>query len=180
MAYVVDYVGSRGVLRVQLQTVSGQTPDSTARFQLPSEDELLSPVWRAANWVGNADPLDPTNLDTMGDLLRLPGNSIPTTSLETGLLNITPTDTLYIHSNLADFGCSIGPRGESDQIQRIPVETSYGFCLHWTSNSADSEGFPVRGSYQELTFRLCNVRGRVVDLHGGFMSIELFFVPRVA
>ena len=179
MAYVVDYIGSRGVLRIQLQAVSGLAPDSTARFQLPSEDELLSPVWRSVNWVGTADPIDPTNLDTLGDLLRLPGNSIPTTSLETGLLNVTPTDTLYIHSNLADFGCSLGPRGESDQIQRLPVQTSYGFVLHFISNGADSEGFPVRGSYQELSFRLCNVRGRTIDLHGGFMSIELCFVPRV-
>ena len=179
MAYSCTYVGARGSLLIQLAAISGQTPDPTARFQLPSEDELLSPVWRSTNWVGNADPIDPSNLDTIADLLRLPGVSTPTTSLETGLLNISPTDTLYLHSNLADFGCSIGPRGESDQIQRIPVETSYGFVLHFISNGADSESFPVRGSYHELSFRLCNVRGRTIDLHGGFMSVELTFVPRI-
>jgi len=178
MAYAVDYIGARGVLRIQLVAVSGQTPDASARFQLPSEDELLSPAWRSLNWVGTADPIDGSSLDTLGDLLRLPGTSTPTTSLETGLLNVTPTDTLYIHSNLADFGCSVGPRGESDQIQRIPVQTTYGYILHYISNGADSEGFPVRGSYNELSFRLCNVRGRTIDLHGGFMSIELTFVPQ--
>jgi hypothetical protein len=178
MAYTVTYVGARGCLLIQLSTVSGQAADSTARFQFPSEDELLNATWRAANWTGTADPINPADLDTIGDLLRLPLTSAPLTSMETGLLNVSPTDTLYLHSNLCDFGASIGPRGESDQIQRIPVDVSYGFVLHYIANGANDECFPVRGSYNELTFRLCNVRGRTVDLHGGFMSIELTFAPR--
>jgi hypothetical protein len=145
MAYTATYVGARGCLLIQL-TVSGQAADSTARFQLPSEDELLSPTWRAANWTGSADPFDPTDLDTTGDLLRLPLTSTPTTSMETGLLNVSPTDTLYLHSNLCDFGASIGPRGECDQIQRLPVDVGYGYTLHYTANGSNDECFPVRGS----------------------------------
>ena len=178
MAYSVTYVGARGCLLIQLVTVSGQAADSTARFQFPSEDELLSQNWRAANWTGTADAFDIADLDTIGDLPRLPGTSAPTTSLETGLLNVSPTDVLYLHSNICDFGASIGPRGESDQIQRIPVDVSYGFQCHYISNGSSEESFPVRGSYNELTFRLANVRGRTVDLHGGFMSVELTFAPR--
>jgi hypothetical protein len=178
MSYSVSYVGSRGCLLLQLVTVSGQASDATARFQLPSEDELLSASWRAANWTGTADAFDASDLDAIGDLLRLPGTSAPTTSLETGLLNVSPTDVLYLHSNICDFGAAIGPRGESDQIQRIPVDVTYGFCVNYTANGSNDECFPVRGSYKELTFRLANVRGRTVDLHGGFMSVELTFAPR--
>ena len=42
MAYSVNYIGSRGCLLIQLSANSGQAADSSARFQLPSEDELLS------------------------------------------------------------------------------------------------------------------------------------------
>ena len=51
MSYSVQYVGSRGCLLIQLVSISGQTPDGTARFQFPSEDELLSQNWRTANWT---------------------------------------------------------------------------------------------------------------------------------
>ena len=67
MSYTVQYVSSRGCLLIQLLANSGQTPDGTARFQLPSEDELLSQSWRAANWTGDADGYDATDLDTIGD-----------------------------------------------------------------------------------------------------------------
>jgi hypothetical protein len=177
MSYAVDYLSSRGSLRIQLVAVGGQAADATARFQLPSEDELLSATWRAANWSGTADPIDARDLDTMGDLLRLPGTSSPTTSLETGLLNVSPVDTLYLQSNLSAFD-TVGPRGEQYIVQRLPVTTSYGFVLHYIANGASSESFPVSGSFRELTFRLCNVRGRAIDLHGGQMSVELTFDER--
>ena len=177
LSYAVEYLSSRGSLRIQLVAVGGQAADATARFQLPSEDELLSATWRAANWSGTADPIDARDLDTMGDLLRLPGTSSPTTSLETGLLNVSPVDTLYLQSNLSAFD-TVGPRGEQYIVQRLPVTTSYGFVLHYIANGASSESFPVSGSFRELTFRLCNVRGRAIDLHGGQMSVELTFDER--
>ena len=165
---------NRGSLRIQLVALGGQTADATARFQLQGEDELLSTTWQAANWTGTADPIDVRDLDTMGDLLRLPASSAPTTSLETGLLNVSPVDTLYLQSNLSAFD-TYGPRGEQDIIQRLPMTTSYGFVLHYMLNGASSEHFPVSGSHRELTFRQCNVRGRTIDLHRGQMSLELTF-----
>jgi hypothetical protein len=116
------------------------------------------------------------DLDTMGDLLRLPATSAPTTLLLSGLLNTSPVDVLYLRCpELTSFD-SIGPRGESDLLARFPVDASYGFNLHWTSNGADSETSSVQGGFSRLSFSLTNVRGRVVDLHGGFMSIELQFL----
>jgi len=169
-SYTVEYLPSQGCLRVQL---TGS--DTTARFSLPSEDELLSSTWRAANWTGTADDLVPNDLDTMGDLLRLQAVSTPTTSLTTGLLNTSPVDVIYLRSATLASGDSIGPRGESDIIQRIAVTTSYGYNLAYTSNGADSEYFSVQGGFRELRFSLTNVRGRTLDLHGGFWSVELTF-----
>ena len=36
-----------------------------------------SVTWQAANWMGTADPIDVRDLDTMGDLLRLPAAVVP-------------------------------------------------------------------------------------------------------
>jgi len=74
--YAVTYVASQGCLRIEL---TGS--DATARFQLPSEDELLSQNWRTANWTGTADAYSPGDLHTMGDLLRIPAVSTPSTLL---------------------------------------------------------------------------------------------------
>jgi hypothetical protein len=171
-SYEVSYVPSQGCLRIQLNTAA----DLSALFQLPSEDELTSQAWRTANWTGTADAFSADDLDTMGDLLRLPETSAPTTNVLTGLLNTSPVDVLYLRSpSLATYN-SIGPRGEADILQRVPVTTSYGYNLSWTSSGSDAEYSLVRGSFSQLRFSLTNVRGRVVSLHGGFFSVELTFV----
>ena len=91
--------------------------------------------------------------------------------LLTGLLSVSPVDVLYLRSPSRATYQSLGPRGETDVLQRIPVSGTYGFNLHWTSNGVDSEYWLVQGGYRELSFALTNVRGRVVDLHGGYMSL---------
>ena len=175
LAYTVDYVPNRGTLRFQLAVASGGTPDASARFRLPSEDELTSVTWRAANWTGTADAYSSSDPDTIGDFLRLPNVSAGNTTFETGLLDVSPIHVLYLHSSLSGYE-SIGPRGETDIIQRLPVTSSYGYVLHYVSNGAAEEHFEVGGrSAQSLGFSLTNSRGRVVDLHGGNVSLELTF-----
>jgi hypothetical protein len=174
MLYQVDYLNSRGSLRIQLATAPGGTTDASARFQLPSEDELASPNWSSVNWTGVADAYDTTNPDAMTDLLRLPTVSAPTTILETGLLNVSPIDCVYLRSNLSNFD-TLGPRGERDIIQRIPVDVGYGLVNHYVANGASEESFNVTGAYRFLEFRLVTSRGRVVDLHGGQLSVEIVF-----
>jgi len=172
MAYQVDYVTARGCLKIQL--VAAGSVDATARFQIPSEDEVTSVSWKASNWTGTADVYSTDDPDTMGDLLRLAATSAATTSLETGLLDISPIHCLYLQSNVCAY-TTVGPRGEGDIVQRIPVTTSYGYVLHYIANGAE-EFFPItQATFKELSFKLCNVRGRPVDLHGGQMSIELTF-----
>ena len=73
---------SQGCLQIQLNTAA----DLSALFQLPSEDELTSQAWRTANWTGTADAFSADDLDTMGDLLRLPETSAPTANVLTDML----------------------------------------------------------------------------------------------
>jgi hypothetical protein len=178
MQYQVDYLSSRGTLRIQLAMAPGGALDASAKFQLPSEDELSSAQWRAANWVDaggtTADAYDTSAPDAMTDLLRLPSTSAATTVLETGLLNVSPIDCLYLHSNLNNFD-TMGPRGERTIIQRIPITVGYGLVNHYVANGSSEEAFNCGGAYRFLEFSLRTSRGRVVDLHGGQVSIELVF-----
>jgi hypothetical protein len=61
----------------------------------------------------------------------------------------------------------------------VAVTSSYGYVLSYVANGATEEFFPVsRGTFLELRFSLTNSRGRIIDLHGGQMSIELTFADR--
>ena len=62
----------------------------------------------------------------------------------------------------------------------MPVTTSYGYVLHYAANGASEEFFPLgKLSFQTMDFRLTNVHGKPVDLHGGQVSLELTFDDRV-
>ena len=102
-----------------------------------------------------------------------------TTALETGLVNVTPIDVLYLTSNLTNWS-TIGPRGEADWICRIPVDVAYGFGIHWQHSGNVYDFFEVgsMSGIQELTFKVINSFGTVVDLQGAPVSIELVFAPR--
>lgn len=177
LSYQVDYLPSRGTLRFQLVVPAGGTPDASARFRIPSEDELTNSEWRAAHWTGSADGYDTSAPDAMSDLLRLPLTSADTTILETGILNVAPHDCLYLHSNLADFS-TIAADGARDVIQRIPLFANYGFTNHFQASGDNEEYFEVSGAYRFLRFRLSTVRNRVIDLHGGHLSLELVFFQK--
>ena len=181
MTYQVTYDSTRGTISIRL--VNGTGSDATARFQLPSETELMSVAWRSANWValggGTAATYDIRDPDSIGDLLRLPETSISTTSLESGLVNVSPIDVLYLRCSLNNFS-TLGCRGEADWIARIPVDVSYGFTIHYEHSGLLDDHFGCGGQsgVQELRFSLVNSKNTIVDLNGAPMSVELVFSHR--
>lgn len=175
MTYSVVYQSAQGCLLIQLVAPSGGGGNANARFRLPSEDELMNAQWRASYWNQNAG-LNVRDPMSIGDLLRLPAASSPTTSLSTGLLDVGPQHALYLRSNIGNYN-TMGPRGERDIIARIPVDVSYGYVLHYRHSGFEQDSFDVGGlSLRDLSFRLTNSKGAVMDLHGGQMSVEIIFV----
>lgn len=175
MSYTVTYQSAQGCLLIQLVAPSGGTTNPLARFRLPSEDELMSPSWRASFWNNNVG-LNVRDPMSIGDLLRLPSVSAPTTSLSTGLLDVGPQHALYLRSNIGNYN-TVGPRGERDIIARIPVDVSYGYVLHYRHSGYEQDSFDVGGlSLRDISFRLTNSKGAVIDLHGGQMSVEIIFL----
>jgi hypothetical protein len=170
MTYAVSYVSAQGCLSIQLQG----SANAAARFQLPSEDELMNSAWRASYWNVNV-PYNTSDPKSLGDLLRLPSASSMTTSMQTGLLDVGPQHVLYLKSNLGTFN-TVGPRGERDIISRVPVDVSYGYIIHYREMGSEPDFFDISNvSFRTLTFSLTNSKGAVIDLHGGQISIEIIF-----
>lgn len=180
MQYACTYDPTRGTVTIRL--LAGTGSDATARFRLPSTRELMDPNF-TSTWLprgtGTAVGYNRMDPDSVGELLRLPEASVSTTALETGLVNVTPIDVLYLTSNLTNWS-TIGPRGEADWICRIPVDVAYGFGIHWQHSGNVYDFFEVgsMSGIQELTFKVINSFGTVVDLQGAPVSIELVFAPR--
>lgn len=175
LTYNVSYLSAQGALQIQLQGADlGQK-----RFRLPSEDELTDASWLAANWLPDAVP-NQRDPQSVGDLLRLPSTSSFTSAMMTGLVDIGPQHTLYLHSSICNFN-TLGPRpGERDVVCRIPVDVSYGYVVHYRHATIEHDTFDVGGSsLRNLSFRLTNAKGAVIDLHGGQLSLELIFVEPV-
>lgn len=176
LAYNVSYQSAQGSMLIQLQGADvGQR-----RFRLPSEDELMSPAWKASEWDVSGAPGPPYDLwdpRSVGDLLRLPAASSFTSAMQTGLLDVGPQHVLYLHSSLGTYDM-LGPKdGDRDVIARIPVDVSYGYVVHYRHSTIESNTFGVGSTnLRNLRFRLTNSKGAVIDLHGGHMSIEIVFV----
>ena len=179
LQYNVSYVSAQGCLQIQLQGTGGV---GQKKFRLPSEDELTSAQWLTANWypaqgtavVNTQDP------QSIGDLLRLPAVSGYTSAQLTGLIDVGPQHVLYLHSSISSFN-QMGPRpGERDVICRIPVDVSYGYVVHYRHATIENDTFHVGGqSLRNISFRLTNGKGAVIDLQGGQLSIEIIFVEPV-
>ena len=95
---------------------------------------------------------------------------------ETGFLDLLNVHSLYLRSsNLGSFQ-TIGARGESDIIKKIPVSSGYGYLIIDTVVSNHDKIDVSRQTLKTLEFRLTNVKGEVVDLHGAHVSWSLVFV----
>jgi hypothetical protein len=96
---------------------------------------------------------------------------------ETGTYDQTADyHVVYLQSDLCNF-TSVGPRQDMrNVITRVPVTGLPGSIIHWQPSGSGLEVFPVpMASFRTLRFRLCDSRGRSLNLHGGDMSLEIYF-----
>ena len=161
-SYVVTYNSNKGTITITSQ-------DAGRLFQMFTDDELQSTP------VGWNIGYDPSNLSSANDVFRLTSSMGSVLSYETGFLDLLNTHSVYIRSpNLGSFS-SIGARGESDIIKKIPVSSSYGFLIIDSVVSNHDKIDVSRQTLKTLEFRLTNVRGQVINLHGSHISFSLIF-----
>jgi hypothetical protein len=170
-AWTVEWNPGKGDLSIQW----GADPAPDRSWEIVSEDALMNRSW---DWTG--PPYDITNPMTCANVLRIEAE--PTFIMEnevytTGVFDaMADYHVVYLHSNLTNFRSS-GPRqADRDVIARIPITVGYGSTNHWQPTGSPHEFFPVYGvSLKNIRFSLTDVKGIPLSLHGGNLSIELYF-----
>ena len=148
-------------------------PSSVFSFKIWTDGDLaLSPLITAL--FNLPDRMNPQSIN---EILQITGADLGyrVTPFSTGFLNLLNYQDIYITSgNLGSFD-SQGVRGESSVIRKICVNAAWGFSiidkLSWDSDHMSCSKLAL----STLDFQLRDVKGRVIDLHGGHMSFTIRF-----
>ena len=82
---------------------------------------------------------------------------------------------IYIHSpSLGNYN-SIGVRGESTIIQKVPVSSSFVYLIIVSMVSSIDKIDVSRQLIKTMEFPFRNVHGDIIDLHGAHVSLSLVF-----
>jgi hypothetical protein len=125
---------------------------------------------------GSGQLMDIFSLFTAYDAPSLQGSFA--TTFRTGHVEVRSVHALYVHSEALAGMRSLGPSGSRSVICRVPVTTTFGGMLHQTHSSHPLDFIPVGGrTLQRLDFSVRDSFGRLVNMHGGHVSLTLLFVP---
>ena len=159
----------------------GDEAEPARTWQFLSQTDLATIAFA---WTG--PPYNPQNPETVDDVLRMsaPGSTYTVTDNGTWVSgyydSLAGIHELYLHSTLAQFKAS-GPRPgvDRDVLCRVPILVGHGEINAYEAHGHTYDFSPCYYASQKiLTFRLTDYRGRVVDLHGGELSLELLFHAR--
>jgi hypothetical protein len=96
---------------------------------------------------------------------------------EGGQFNAAPYRTLYITCpQLGNFR-SLGPQGERDFFQKVMITSNVNEIIYDSNLWSDDFVDVSRQTLRSLNFRLVDVYGNVVNLHGQNFSFSLVFKP---
>ena len=109
------------------------------------------------------------------------GNSIrdsplygPNKPFVSGFLQLTHNDIYITSPNLGTY-TTLGPRGETNILRKVPVTSTYGYLIvdQWTSNHSYLDC--SEQTLNTLEFEIRDVNGQIVNLHGHHLSFSLVF-----
>ena len=149
-------------------TISMTGSSSTVWFKLYTDAEVVSTI--GLYWIGS----DPGNLKSANDVLTLVSPMTNTTSYQTGFVNLTHTNDVYITSpslgsfdTLATFSNNI--------IKKAPVDSPHGHMVVVQNTGAKDFLKCSRQTLRTLEFHMRDGRGREIDLEGMFISFNIVF-----
>ena len=99
-------------------------------------------------------------------------------TFESGIVDLRRIHNVYISSaNLSSFK-TLGPRGESNIIKKVPATTEYGFTI-FDNIVVSHDWIDVsKRLLKTLEFRLSDAYGRTIDLRGMPISFSLVFMQQ--
>ena len=143
-------------------------------FRLPTDDELLT----YDNGVYPTGSYDPSNLQSCNDVLdNTTGRSPSYTSSKpytSGFLQLTHNNIYLSSPNLGTY-TTLGARGESNILKKIPVTSGYGYLIvdQYTSNHDFLDC--SEQTLSTLEFNIRDVEGNILNLHGYNVSFSIVF-----
>ena len=155
---------------------------SNSQFRILTDETVVS--LQNNNWYGDdgehhVHSLNINNLRSINEVFKNSVQAPSATSYESGFIDLLNVHNIciyiYIHSpSLRNYN-SIGVRGESTIIKKVPVSSSFGYLI---IDSVVAPHDKIDVSRQliktiELSFR--NVHGDIIDLHGAHVSFSLVF-----
>ena len=97
------------------------------------------------------------------------------TPFTTGYVDLQPIKNVYIHSaNLGSFK-TIGPKGESTIIKKVPVTANENQMIFSTVTSSSDYLDCSRQTLKTISFELKDAHGRIINLHGANLSFSIVF-----
>ena len=167
--YTVAYDSSSNTLTIS-------HPGATSDFYLLTDDDLKY-------YNSNLLAINKSKPQSANNVLRnLESSQIITavenypyvTSWTSPFIDIVNHHSVYIHSSLASFN-TLGPRGESTIIAKVPSSASWGSTIfHNVSSMADYVDVGKR-NISNLSFALKDASGNTIDLKGASWSLSLVF-----
>jgi hypothetical protein len=148
------------------------TITSTAQFQIPTEAELATGLRNT--WTGGS--YSTSNPQSVNEVLgNLTGASTLALNYISQFLDFGFVRDIYIHSPTLTSYHTLGCRGESSIIKKIPVTSSFGSYV--VDSITDRQDFldVSKLCLRTLEFQLRDVKGNVIPLHGVNVSFSLIF-----
>ena len=105
-----------------------------------------------------------------------PSTTVGVSEFETGFTDLLNVHNIYIHSTNLVHCNSIGVRGESAIIKKVPVSSSFGYLIMDSVVAPHDKIDVSRQLIKTLTFARKNVHGNVIDLHSANASFSMIFV----
>ena len=181
-------------LQVKIQLATGTLPtmnfDPTTNllscyigsleFQFLTDYELQDPATlTAGNFAWNGPAYDKSNLQSANNIIS------NTTDYSTAYvqsnpmykqLNLHAIRNVYIHSpNLGNFN-TLGPRGESTVIKKVPVNNNYSEMIFSDYNAGQMDALDCsKQTLRQLHFILTNVDGVEIPFNGNHVSFSIVF-----
>jgi hypothetical protein len=122
---------------------------------------------------------NPENIKSCNDIIN---NSVAKTCSKeapfvSGFVNVINYDSLYMRSNISSLD-HIGPDGsQSNIIRKISTIAGFGSVMtNFNVNTNDYTYIRNRNALTVLEFKLTDVYGNVIDLHGSHISFTLMFL----
>jgi hypothetical protein len=143
-------------------------------FEIPSDNDIIA-NFAQYGYSGNTPFSCNELIGNTGSIANVYTSTNPYVS---GMLNLNPFRNIYISSpNLGSF-TTLGARGESNIIKKVPVTSDFGFLVIDSFTSSHDFLDCSRLTLGTIEFNLRDVKGNFIPLHGGHVSFSIVLSSR--